>query len=117
AARARFEGRQEPGLARVRRGEGGPPDAVRATSFSRLWVLPAGNGDAHAIQALAQDNVRTLFEQLKQQYDFIIIDAPPVLPVTDSLLIGQHVDGVVYAILRDVSKAHAVYAAQPKLGQ
>ena len=52
-----------------------------------------------AIQALAQDNVRTLFEQLKQQYDFIIIDAPPVLPVTDTLLLGQHVDGVLFAVL------------------
>src|SRR5439155_19514273 len=77
----------------------------------------AGNGDAHAIQALAQENIRTLFEQLKQQYDFIIIDTPPVLPVTDSLLIGQHVDGVVYAVLRDVSRAPAVYAAQQKMAQ
>jgi capsular exopolysaccharide synthesis family protein len=110
-----FEVPQEPGLAEVLRGEVEATDAIRATAFSRLWVLPAGNGDAHAIQALAQDNVRTLFEQLKQQYDFIIIDAPPVLPVTDSLLLGQHVDGVLFAILTDVSRAPAVYAAQQKL--
>lgn len=110
-----FDVPQEPGLAEVLRGEVESADAVRATSFSRLWVLPAGNGDAHAIQALAQDSVRTLFEQLKQQYDFIIIDAPPVLPVTDSLLLGQHVDGVLFAILTDVSRAPAVYAAQQKL--
>ena len=64
-----FEVPQEPGLAEVLRGEVVPTDAIRATSFSRLWVLPAGNGDGHAIQALAQDNVRTLFTQLKQQYD------------------------------------------------
>ncbi|MBI1829873.1 MAG: polysaccharide biosynthesis tyrosine autokinase [Planctomycetes bacterium] len=110
-----FDVPQEPGLAEVLRGEVEATDAIRATTFSRLWVLPAGNGDAHALQALAQDNVRTLFEQLKQQYDFIIIDAPPVLPVTDSLLIGQHVDGVVYAILTDVSQAPAVHAAQQKM--
>ena len=115
AAHALFEVPSEPGLAEVLRGEVEAVDAIRATSFSRLWVLPAGNGDAHAIQALAQDNIRTLFEQLKQQYDFIIIDTPPVLPVTDSLLIGQHVDGVVYAILRDVSRAPAIYAAQQKM--
>jgi succinoglycan biosynthesis transport protein ExoP len=110
-----FDTPQEPGLAEVLRGEVEPTDAIRATAFSRLWVLPAGNGDTHAIQALAQDNVRTLFEQLKQQYDFIIIDTPPVLPVTDSLLIGQHVDSVLFAILTDVSRAPAVYAAQQKL--
>jgi capsular exopolysaccharide synthesis family protein len=110
-----FETPQEPGLAEVLRGEVEPADAIRATAYSRLWVLPAGNGDNHAIQALAQDNVRTIFEQLKQQYDFIIIDAPPVLPVTDSLLIGQHVDGVLFAILSEVSRSPAIYAAQQKL--
>lgn len=115
AAHTLFDVPQEPGLAEVLRGEVEPPDAVRATPFSRLWLLPAGNGDAHAIQALSQDNVRTLFEQFKQQYDFIIIDTPPVLPVTDTLLLGQHVDGVVYAVLNEVSRAPAIHAAQQKL--
>lgn len=115
AAHKLFDTPLEPGLAEVLRGEVEATDAVRATPLSRLWILPAGNGDTHAIQALAQDSVRTLFEQLKQQYDFIIIDTPPVLPVTDTLLVGQHVDGVLYAILRDVSRAPAVYAAQQKL--
>jgi polysaccharide biosynthesis transport protein len=115
AAHKLFDTPQEPGLAEVMRGEVEATDAVRATSLSRLWLLPAGNGDTHAIQALAQDNVRTLFEQLKQQYDFVIIDTPPLLAVTDSLLLAQHVDGVLYAILRDVSRAPAIYAAQQKL--
>jgi capsular exopolysaccharide synthesis family protein len=110
-----FEVPAEPGLAEVLRGEVEPAEAIRATPFSRLWVLPAGNGDNHAIQALAQDNVRTLFEQWKLQYDFIIIDSPPVLPVTDTLLLGSHVDGVVMSVLRDVSRAPAIYAAQQKL--
>jgi capsular exopolysaccharide synthesis family protein len=110
-----FDTPQEPGLAEVLRGEVEPTDAIRATPFARLWLLPAGNGDAHAIQALAQDNVRTLFEALKQQYDFIIIDSPPVLPVTDTLLLGQHVDGLVYAVLSEVSRAPAIHAAQQKL--
>lgn len=110
-----FEVPQEPGLAEVLRGDVEPTDAIRATAISRLWVLPAGNGDAHAIQALAQDNLRTLFGNLKSQYDFIIIDSPPILPVADSLLIGQHVDGVVFAVLSDVSVAPAVHAAQMKL--
>jgi succinoglycan biosynthesis transport protein ExoP len=110
-----FDIAQEPGLAEVLRGEVEAADAIRATSLGRLWVLPAGNGDAHAIQALAQDQVATLFGQLKQQYDFIIVDTPPVLPVTDSLLLGQHADGVLFAVLQDVSRAPAVYAAQQKL--
>jgi capsular exopolysaccharide synthesis family protein len=110
-----FELPGEPGFSEVLRGEVQAADAIRATAFSRLWVLTAGTWDSHALQALAQEEVRTYFENLKQQYDFIIVDSPPVLPVADSLLLGQHTDGVLFSILRDVSRAPAVYAAQQKL--
>jgi succinoglycan biosynthesis transport protein ExoP len=105
----------DPGLSEVLRGEAEAVHAIRATSIGRLWVLPAGHWDAHAVQALAQDHVRTLFQTLKQQYDFIIIDSCPVLPVTDSLLLGQHADGVLFSVMRDVSRMPAVYAAQQRL--
>jgi capsular exopolysaccharide synthesis family protein len=110
-----FDVAQEPGLAEVLRGEVDVADAIRATSFSRLWLLPAGRGDNHAIQALAQDSVETILEGLQQQYDFIIVDSPPLLPVADSLMLAQHMDGVLLAVLRDVSRAPAIHAAQQKL--
>ena len=106
---------QEPGFSELLRNEVTANDAIKPTSLGRLWVMPAGHYDAHAVQALAQDNMRTLFEQLKQQYDFIIVDSCPVLPVADALLLGQHVDGVVFTILRDVSRVPAVHAAQQKI--
>lgn len=106
---------QDPGFSEVLRGEAEPAHAIRATPISRLWVLPAGNWDAHAVQALAQDQVRSMFEALKQQYDFIIVDSCPVLPVADSLLLGQHTDGVLFSVMRDVSRLPAVWAAQQRL--
>jgi capsular exopolysaccharide synthesis family protein len=115
AAHAAFELPQEPGLSELLRGEIALADAIKPTSLGRLWVMPAGHFDSHAIQALAQDSVRGLFDELKQQYDFIIIDACPVLPVADALLLGQHVDGVIFSILRDVSRTPAVFAAQQKI--
>jgi capsular exopolysaccharide synthesis family protein len=105
----------EPGFSDVLRGEVNVADTIKPTAVSRLWLMPAGQYDAHALQALAQDGVHTMFEQLKQQYDFIIVDSCPVLPVADALNLGQHVDGVVFAVLRDVSRSPAVYAAQQRL--
>jgi polysaccharide biosynthesis transport protein len=115
AAHQVFNVPQEPGFSEVLRNEVTANDAIKPTSLGRLWVMPAGQFDSHAVQALAQDNMRTLFEQLKQQYDFIIVDSCPVLPVADALLLGQHVDGVVFTILRDVSRVPAVHAAQQKI--
>jgi capsular exopolysaccharide synthesis family protein len=103
-----------PGFSEVLRGEA-DLDVIKPTALSRLWLMPAGQWDTHAVQALAQEGVRTMFDQLKEEYDFIIVDSSPVLPVADALLLGQHVDGVVFSILRDVSRLPAVQAARERL--
>ena len=50
------------------------------------------------------DAGRDLQPRLRGQFDFIIVDSCPVLPVADALLIGQHVDGVLFSIMQDVSQ-------------
>lgn len=115
AAQRLFDVPAEPGLSEVLRGEATLDDAIRPTALSRLWVVPAGHWDSHAVQALAQDGVRQLFARLKEQYDFIVVDSCPVLPVADSLLLAQHVDAVVFSVLKDVSRLPAVHAAHQKL--
>ena len=115
AAHKVFDLPREPGLSEVLRGEVSVEDAIRASSVGRLWVLPAGHFDSQAGEALVQDNVATLFEQLRSQYDYVIVDSSPVLPVPDALELGQHVDGVLFSILRDVSRAPEVYAAHQRL--
>jgi capsular exopolysaccharide synthesis family protein len=114
-AHALFGLPQEPGLCEVLRGEVLAADAVKPTSLSRLWLMPAGHWDSHAVQALAQEGVRTMFNQLKEHYDFIIVDSAPVLPVADSLLLGQHVDAVIFSVLRDVSRLPTLQSAQHRL--
>jgi capsular exopolysaccharide synthesis family protein len=104
-----------PGFSELLRGEVDLAEATRPTLLSGLWVIPAGECDPLALQNLAQGDAGPIFEQLRQQYDFVVVDSCPVLPVADSLLIGQHVDGVIFSILRDVSQAPKVYAAYQRL--
>jgi polysaccharide biosynthesis transport protein len=110
-----FDVPQEPGFSEVLRGEVEHDDAVKTTPVNRLWMIPAGNWDSHAVQALAQDGVRGIFDRLREQYDFIVIDSSPVLPVADALSLGQHVDGVLLAVLSDVSRVPTVQAANERL--
>jgi capsular exopolysaccharide synthesis family protein len=115
AAHKLFDLPLEPGFSEVLRGEVGPADVVRPTRLSRLWLVPAGICDGHATQALAGDNIAPIFEELRGQFDYVILDSAPVLPVADSLLVAQHVDGVIFSILRDESRLPRVYAAQQRL--
>ena len=115
AAHRLFDLPPNPGLSEVLRGEVDAAAVIRPTPARGLHLLPAGRCDALAIQALAQDRTRALFEELKGQYDFIIVDSAPVLLVADSLLISHLVDAVIFSILRDVSRVPLVYAAYERL--
>jgi capsular exopolysaccharide synthesis family protein len=104
-----------PGLSELLRGETDIPSVLRPTDINNLWLVSAGQSDGASLQALAQDGIGPIFQQLRQQYDFIIVDSCPVLPVADSLLVGQHVDAVIFSLLREVSRLPKVYAACQRL--
>ncbi|MBY0232177.1 MAG: CpsD/CapB family tyrosine-protein kinase, partial [Gemmataceae bacterium] len=114
-AHEQFELPLEPGLSEALRGEVEYEDAIKPTMLGRLWMLPAGKVDGHSLQALTQDGLAGTFDRLKEQFDFIVIDTSPVVPVPDALLLGQHADAVVLSVLKDVSVMPAVYAAQQRL--
>jgi polysaccharide biosynthesis transport protein len=115
AAHRLFELPAEPGLSEVLRGEANVTDVIHTTPADSLWLIAAGKCDAQTLQSLAQDAIAPVLNQLKEQYEFIIIDSSPVLPVVDALVIGQHVDVVIFSLLREVSRIPNVYAAYQRL--
>jgi succinoglycan biosynthesis transport protein ExoP len=115
AQHSHFDQPLEPGFSEALRGEIEIEDAVRPTPISRLWLMPAGQVDGHALEALAQEGVGGFFDRLKQQYDFIILDTSPVLPVPDALVLGKQADVVMLSVMKDVSRLPNVYAAQQRL--
>ncbi len=107
-----------PGVSEVLCQDADPSDAVQPTAVPNLWVIPAGQCSTRVIAALAQGHpLETLFNRLRGQFDFVVVDSCPVLPVADALLIGQHVDGVVFSIMQDVSQLPKVMVASEKLHQ
>ena len=109
-----FEIPKGPGIAELLRGEIDIEHAAQHV-MTDLDVLPAGRADSEAIRALGQDALPRLLEKLIEQYDIVIIDTAPVLPVADSLLISGHVDAVILSVYRDISKMPAVLACKERL--
>jgi polysaccharide biosynthesis transport protein len=92
------------------------PDAVHVTSADpNLFVLPAGLWDRNVVQELAKTGITSIFERLRDEFDFVIVDSHPVLAATDSLVIGQYVDAVLVSLMRDVSQMHNVHTAYQQL--
>lgn len=103
-----------PGIAELLRGEADLDD-VAVPVMADLDVIPGGHGDAQAVRALGQSALPRLISQLKLAYDYIVIDTAPLLPVADSLLIGQHVDAAVISVYREISRIPAVHAGCARL--
>jgi len=110
-----FDQALEPGLCEFLRGDAEAPAIVHPTQADNLWLVPAGRCDLRSVQALANSKISTLFDLMRKQFEFVIVDAGPVLKVADSLLLGQQVDAVVLSVLRDVSKVPSVYEACERL--
>lgn len=62
---------------------------VHSNTVTQLDFLPRGKNHIHSSEMLSSDRFRELLEQLSQQYDHIIIDTPPILAVTDGIIISQ----------------------------
>ncbi|HTU22370.1 MAG TPA: polysaccharide biosynthesis tyrosine autokinase [Gemmataceae bacterium] len=110
-----FEVHNEAGLSELLLGEEEVGNVIQPTPVNGLSLLPAGVWDSHVSQLLAKSQTRTLFEQLRKHYDFILVDSPPVLPVADALLIGQVVDAVIFSVLCEVSRLPSVYMATQRM--
>ena len=72
--------------------------AIESTSIENLYVLPAGSLPANPTELLGSDRMSFLIGHLKRRYDVLIIDTPPILPVSDALLLAPQVDGVLMVI-------------------
>lgn len=88
----------ERGLSNFLRGEGEAASFVQRTAIPKLHILPAGNMPMSEIGVLAGDKIRNMLDDLKARYDLVLIDAPPVLGISDGSIIAREVDYVILVI-------------------
>lgn len=94
---------QSPGLSDVLSGIAGVESTVVETHIPNLSLLTAGDWGGESLGYLTSEVSREVFDELRVDYDFVIVDGSPVLQTVDPRLLGRFVDGVVVSLLRDVS--------------
>lgn len=70
----------------------------RDPRYRNLFVLGRGTGQVKPLEFLASEALARTFEMLRRQFQTIIVDTAPVLPVSDALILGQHSDGAILAV-------------------
>ena len=108
---------QEPGLSNVLVGNAKASESVRKSMVSGLWVLPAGRIPPNPAELLGSARFRDFLTSLKDHFDWVIVDSPPVMAVTDASLIAHHASGVVFVVGAEMTSRHAARQALDQLEQ
>jgi capsular exopolysaccharide synthesis family protein len=88
---------------------------ITSNKIDRLSVLPAGSRPPNATELVGSRRMRELLEQMSKEYDFVVVDSPPVVPVSDALVLSTMVDGVVLVIDSGRTPKNQVRAARTRL--
>ena len=93
-----FDHPQTPGLTEYLVGDCAVEDIIRKTQVGQLNVISAGTNPPNPAELLGSARMTELIERLRVDYDFIVLDAPPMLAVTDSTLLAALADLVVVVL-------------------
>lgn len=108
-----FGGEQEPGMSNVLVGTSELKDVIKRTAAPNLSIVPAGHIPPNPAELLGSPRFKELIRTLRTQFDWIIIDAPPVMAVTDAAVIGHNATGVVFVVGAEMtSRRHAAVAIE-----
>lgn len=68
------------------------------TRIHNLTVLPRGEIPRNPSELLSSKKMRGLLEELKSKFDYIILDSPPIMPLTDACVLSSQADGVIFIV-------------------
>jgi capsular exopolysaccharide synthesis family protein len=93
-----YECPRQPGLTEVLLGQTPSEQAIRSSSIYHLDLLTAGEEVANPAEVLLSPSLREFLNAAREVYDTILIDSPPLLPVTDPAILSGVADGIILVV-------------------
>ncbi|MEE8368447.1 MAG: polysaccharide biosynthesis tyrosine autokinase, partial [Thermoanaerobaculia bacterium] len=90
--------------------------AIQPTQLPNLFVLPSGPVPPNPSELLASERMRSLLKHARDRFDSIILDTPPILPVSDAVVIGAITDGTVICLQAGKVPRDEAVSARDRLG-
>jgi capsular exopolysaccharide synthesis family protein len=102
------------GLSRFLAGNSGP-DIVFQVPDEDMFLIPSGPVPPDPAELLGSKRMKQLIEQMREQFDFVLLDSPPIQSVTDSLALSQFVAGTVVVVRAGKTTYEVLEAGLKKL--
>ncbi|MDY0346385.1 MAG: CpsD/CapB family tyrosine-protein kinase [Acholeplasma sp.] len=80
-------------------------------SEDKVDFIISGEKTTSVVQVLQSQKLQDLFNDLKQEYDYILLDTPPVIVVSDALLVNKVADGIIFVVAHGLGRKSMVKEA------
>ena len=110
-----FKQVREPGTSDVLSGRLALADGLRKTDVPNLWIMPAGRALPNPAELLSSPAFVDFLRYSSQHFDWVIIDSPPVMPVTDAAVIAHVASSVLFVVGSEVVTLPAAMRALERL--
>jgi protein-tyrosine kinase len=94
-----------PGLAEYLQGGHSELEVMQKTQDEELYFIQAGSHVTHPAELISSGGLKQLLTRVSGLFDWIIIDSPPVLPVSDAVVLATMCDGVIFVVRAGITPA------------
>lgn len=114
-----FRGAQPtgPGLSELLTAQLALEQVVYPTGVPHLDLLPVGARPPNPAELVGSESMKRLLAGLKDRYDFILVDSPPVMAVADALLLSRMVDSILFVVRSGITPRSIAREARNKLSR
>lgn len=105
------------GLTELLTGQRSFAEVTRSTSLDNISIITAGALPPNPTELLGSRVMAEVVARAAEEFDFVFIDSPPVMPVNDAIVLAPFVDGVVLVVRAHATPRQIVQRAEARLGQ
>jgi len=89
---------KEAGIAEFLEGGKDPYEIIKHSEYENLFITPAGSAKSKMNELLLNEKLKEFFDYLEEVFDFIIVDTPPIEPVSDAYILAKYSDSTLFVI-------------------
>ncbi|TLY14914.1 MAG: polysaccharide biosynthesis tyrosine autokinase [Nitrospirae bacterium] len=101
----------EPGLAKVLHGDKPIEDCLQQLDDLSLWILPAGSTARRSVELFKISQLSHMLTTLRTRFEYIVLDAPPILPLADMNVLARMADALVLVVRAETTSRDVVQKA------
>lgn len=102
----------EPGLSDYLQGKNDEFSIMQRGPMEGLFFIPSGSGIENAAELVGNGRLKSLLQRLEPLFDWIIIDSPPAIPVSDASVLAKACDGVLMVVRSESTPSHVARKAR-----